>query len=70
MHYTFQRLFLHLFTFIFIFTRSIFPFLFDRSQSKASVVNQISHLFFEAQKYFYALFNFLKMVIYRTLIRR
>ena len=30
----------------------MFPFLFNWSQSKASVVNQIIHLFFEAQKYF------------------
>ena len=54
----------------FYIVRSMFPFLFNRSQSKASVVNQMSHLFFEAQKYFFALFNFLKMVIYRTLFRR
>ena len=44
----------------------MFPFLFNRSQLKASVVNQMSPLFFEAQKNFCALFNFLKMVIYRT----
>ena len=30
----------------------MFPFLFNWSQSKASVVNQMIHLFFEAQKYF------------------
>ena len=30
----------------------MFPFLFNWSQSKASVVNQIIHLFFKAQKYF------------------
>ena len=47
---------------------SMFPFLFNRSQSKASV-NQMSHLFFEAQKYFFAFFNFLKMVIDRTLFQ-
>ena len=49
---------------------SIFPFLFNWSKSKASVVNQISHLFFEVQKYFFALFNFLIMVIFTTLFRR
>ena len=54
----------------FYIVRSMFPFLFDRSQLKASVFNQMSHLFFEAQKCFFALFNFLKMVIYRTLFRR
>ena len=31
----------------------MFPFLVNRSQSKASVVNQISHLVFEAQKWFF-----------------
>ena len=50
--------------------RSIFPFLFNRSQSKASIVNQMSHLFFETQKYFFALFNFLKMFLDKTLFRR
>ena len=46
---------------------SMFPFLFNRSQSKVSVVNQMSHLFSEAQKYLFAIFNYFKMVIYRTL---
>ena len=36
----------------FYIVRSLFPFLFNWPQSKASVVNQVSHLFFEAQKYF------------------
>ena len=49
---------------------SMFPFLFNRSQSKASVVNQMSHRFLEVQKYLFALFNFLKMIVYRTLFRR
>ena len=49
---------------------SLFPFLFNRSQPKASIVNQMSHLFFEVQKYLFALFNFLKMVICRTSFRR
>ena len=44
---------------------SIFPFLFNRSQPKASVVNEMSHLFFEVQK-----FNFLKMVIFATFFWR
>ena len=53
----------------FYIVHCMFPFLFNRSQLKASVVNQMSHLFFEAQKYFFALFNFLKMAIYRTFFR-
>ena len=32
---------------------SIFPFLFNRSQLKASVVNQMSHLFFSSSKIFF-----------------
>ena len=36
----------------------MFPFLFNQSQSKASVVNQMSHRFFEAQKYFFCSFQF------------
>ena len=48
----------------------MFPFLFDQSQSKASVVNKMGHLFFEAQKYFLTLFDFLKMAIFTTLFRR
>ena len=48
----------------FYIPRSMFPFLFNRSQSKVSVVNQMSHLFLEAQKYFFAFFNFMKMVIF------
>ena len=46
--------------------RSMFPFLFNRSQLKVEVVNQMSHPFFEAQKYFFALSNFLKLVIFAT----
>ena len=42
----------------FYIARSMFPSLFNWSQSKASVVNQMSHFFFETQKYFFALFNF------------
>ena len=36
----------------FYIARPMFPFLFNRSQSTASTVNQLSHLFFEALKYF------------------
>ena len=45
----------------FYIVRSIFPFLFNRSQSTASIINQLSHLFFETQKYFFALFKFLML---------
>ena len=31
---------------------SMLPFLFNRSQSKPSVVNQVSQIFFEAQNFF------------------
>ena len=48
----------------------MFRFLLNRSPSKVSVVNQISHLFFWNSKIFFALFNFLKMVILTTLFRR
>ena len=54
----------------FYIVRSIFPFLFNRSQSTASIINQLSHPFFEAQKYFFALFTFLKKVIFRMLFQR
>ena len=37
----------------FFIVGSMFLFLFNRSKPKASVVNQISHLFFKAQKYFF-----------------
>ena len=50
--------------------RSMFSFLFNRSQSKASVVNQMSHYYFEAPEYFFALVNFLKIAIFTTLFRR
>ena len=39
---------------------SMFPFLYNWSRSKPSVVNQMNHHLFEAQKCFFALFNFLK----------
>ena len=48
----------------------MFSFIFNWSQSKASVVNQMSHLFFEARGYYFAFFNFLKMVIFTTLFWR
>ena len=42
---------------------SMFPFVFNWSQSKVQVLLiKWVHLCFEAQKYFFALFNFLKMV--------
>ena len=50
--------------------RSMFLFLFNWSQSKASVTNQMSHLLFEVQKYFFILLNFLKIVIFTRLLRR
>ena len=61
--YTFQSLFI---------VRSIFPFLFNQSQWKTSVVNvnQMSHLFIEAQKYFSAIFSVLKRIKFTTLVRR
>ena len=34
----------------------MFPFLFNQSRSTANIVNQASHLFFEAQKDFFLLF--------------
>ena len=48
----------------------MFPIIFNRSQLKESVANQMIHLFSEAQKHFFDLLNFLKMVIYTTLFRR
>ena len=54
----------------FYIVRSMFHFLFNWSQSKASVVNQMS-LFFKIQKYFFALFKtFLYFVIFTTFFRR
>ena len=38
----------------FYIVRSMFTFLFNPLQSKASFANQMSHLFLEAQKYFFA----------------
>ena len=49
---------------------SMFLFLFNWSQSKVSVANQMSDLLFEVQKYFFTLFNFLKIVIFTTLFWR
>ena len=46
--------------------RSMFPFLFNWSQSKGGVVNQMSHLFFEAL--FFS--NFLKIAIFIKLFGR
>ena len=54
----------------FYIVSSMFPFLSNWSQSQASICNQISHLFFETQKYFFAFLNFLKMVIFTTLFWR
>ena len=48
----------------------MFPIIFNRSQLKESVANQMIHLFSEAQKHFFDLLNFLKMVIYTTLFWR
>ena len=45
--------------------RSMFPFLFNWSQSKGGVVNQMSHFFFEAL--FFS--TFLKIVIFTKLFR-
>ena len=42
---------------IFILHVPCFPFKNNRSQSKVSVDNQVSHLFFEAQKIFFAFFQ-------------
>ena len=47
----------------FFIVDSMFLFLFNRSKPKASVVNQISHLFFlKLRNIFFSLLNFLKMV--------
>ena len=54
----------------FYIARSMFAFLFNWSQSKASVVNQMSSLFVEAQKYLFAVFNFLKIAILTMPFRR
>ena len=48
----------------FYIVRFISPFLFNWSQSKASVINQMSQLFFEAQKYFFALFKMVKFTLF------
>ena len=46
-----------------------FPFfLIDHNQNQVLLIKW--DIFFEAQKYFFALFNFLKMVIQTTLFRR
>ena len=59
-----------LFIVYFYIACSMFPFLFNRSQSTASIVNQLSHPFFEALIYFFALFKFFKKVIFRMLFQR
>ena len=48
----------------FYIVRFISPFLFNWSQSKASVINQMNQLFFEAQKYFFALFKMVKFTLF------
>ena len=48
----------------FYIVRLTSPFLFNWSQSKASVINQMSQLFFEAQKYFFALFKMVKFTLF------
>ena len=48
----------------FYIVRFISPFLFNWSQSKASVINQMSQLFFEAPKYFFALFKMVKFTLF------
>ena len=52
--------------------RSMFPFIFNWSQSKASVIKQMSHLFFEAQKYFFCSFQLFEighiLIVVSTLI--
>ena len=70
--YSFHVLCIILSNVYFYIVRSMFPFIVNWSWSKASVVNQMSHLFFflEVQKYFFALFKFLKMVIFTKLFRR
>ena len=68
-HILFMYHALYFLTFIFTLASHVF-FTFNRSQSKESVVNQMSQLFFRAQKYLLAVFNFLKMVIFTTLFRR
>ena len=52
--YSFHVPYIILFNVYFYIVRSMFPFLFNRSQSKVSVVN-MSRLFFQAQKFFFAL---------------
>ena len=54
-------IFCHVYFYIVRFTS---PFLFNWSQSKASVINQMSQLFFEAQKYFFALFKMVKFTLF------
>ena len=68
--YSFHVLCVTLSNVYFYIVRSMFHFLFNWSQSKASVVNQMS-LFFETQKYFFALFKtFLYFVIFTMFFRR
>ena len=44
----------------FYIVRSIFPFLFNQSQSKASVINQMSHLFLRLKNSFLLFSTFWK----------
>ena len=44
-------------TFFFYIVRSMFPFLFNRSQLKAIVVNQMSHHFFWSSKLYFFCFQ-------------
>ena len=69
--YSFHVLCIILSNVYFYIACSMFPFLFNRSQLKASVVNQMSHLFFWSLKMFFCSFKFFENDhIYRTLSRR
>ena len=46
----------------FYIVRSIFPFLFNRSQSTANIINQLSHLFFWNSKIFFCSFQIFNVV--------
>ena len=56
-YYSFHVPFIILFNVYFYIVRSVLPFLFNRSQSKASVVNQMSNLFFWSSKIFFCSFQ-------------
>ena len=68
--YSFQAPHIMLSNVCFYIVRSMFPFLFNWSQLKASVVNQMGHPFFEAEYYSFALFKFLKVIILTTFFQR